>query len=119
MPEPLDLSRLTELRELDGMTAQGWEEMVNGLIGSLGRVIDRLSAGLAGDDLEEVTQAAHLGRNDALMFGARELARALGTIEQAARTGNADRARRELPRVGSLWQQTLAAIEQVRSSPSQ
>jgi HPt (histidine-containing phosphotransfer) domain-containing protein len=114
MTEPLDLSRLTQLRELDGMTPRGWEEMVSGLIESLGGVIDRLGAGLAGEDLDEVTQAAHLGRNDALMFGAGELATALGAIERAARVGDADRARRELPRVTSLWSQAHAAIDQLR-----
>ncbi len=120
MGDPLDLSRLTELRQLGGMTPEAWEETVLGLIESLSRVIERLDGALlrAEPDLTEATQAAHLGRNDALMLGSSQLAGALGAVEQAARGEDAALAIREFPRVKESWPGIRDALERLLSADS-
>ena len=118
MVEPLDSRRLLELRQLNGMTPGAWDQIVVGLIASLGQVVERVDQALARDDadLGEATQAAHLGRNDALMVGSGELAGALAVVEQAARDGDAALARREFPRVTELWPSIKAELERLLST---
>ena len=116
MVDPLDLRRLTELRELDGMSAEAWQEMVEDLIDSLTGVVDRVISTVKRGELDAAAQAAHLGRNDALMFGSGALARVLGAVEQAGRSGDRARAQEGLVSLQALWPETRAALESVRAA---
>jgi hypothetical protein len=64
-------------------------------------------------DLHRLAHAAHAGRNEALMVGARELADAFGQAEIAANAGDAHAAREALVRVESSWSSVRAEVEQL------
>ena len=80
--------------------------IVASVLTSMTDAIEEVENGMAADDLDRVTRAAHRCRNDALALGARPLLKALTDLEAAARDHDGARASRALIRVREVWPPT-------------
>ncbi|MGA2924460.1 MAG: Hpt domain-containing protein [Solirubrobacteraceae bacterium] len=109
----VDLRRLGELQHVLGTDASN---ILQGLLDSMRGAIDRIEHALAGGDLGEVANAAHVCRNDGLMVGAHELLAVLQTVEQAARAGELAVARAALAPLREVWPGTRDALERALRS---
>jgi hypothetical protein len=110
MDASLDLRRLTDLRDLEGMTPAAWEQLVDEVGVSIRDCARRLESALAQGELANAVQATHRARNDAVMLGAGELNEALGVVERAARAGDLAGSRAHLDAVRVALAATLEAL---------
>jgi hypothetical protein len=112
----LDTERLAQLRvfsdaELRQITADVIEAVTAQLQG--------LHEALASRDLRTAADAAHRGRNEALLVGARELCEAFSSLEQAARGGDSSQAEKAAQAAGELWPATRKAIARIHGPMDQ
>jgi hypothetical protein len=99
VPDELDLRRLAQLPQELGLELS---EILETLIAELDRAIGDARTALEAGDLDTVADAAHAGRNSALMIDARPLMEALGELERDAAAG-APSAAASLERVAASW----------------
>ena len=99
----LDLERVAKLEDILGSELS---EILASLVAGMGEQIERAEEGLADDRLQDVTQAAHRCRNDALMVGAQPLLAALNELEDASRAGRLEDAREAMRRLREVWPDT-------------
>jgi hypothetical protein len=88
-------------------------EIVDGVVASVADVRREIDAGMTVGDLAAVAQAAHRGRNEALLVGARELDAAFAAIEAAARHGRSADVHAGVATVADLWPPTSSAIGRI------
>ncbi len=99
----LDLERVAKLEDILGSELP---EILASLVAGMTEQIERAEEGLADDRLQDVTQAAHRCRNDALMVGAQPLLAALSELEDASRAGRLEDAREAMNRLREVWPET-------------
>jgi len=104
----LDVSRLSELRELLGTEVPA---IVHTLVTELTAAMARIEEGLRSSDLPEVAAAAHAGRNSALMIDAQPVLRALKQIENCARGGELEGATAAGAQLHRAWPRLRAQLE--------
>jgi hypothetical protein len=109
-----DLERIAELQDVMGTEAGA---IVASMLRNMTAAIDEVEAAFAAGELDRVTQAAHLCRNDALMVGATELQRALSALEIATRGHDEPGARDALERVNAIWPATRDQLAEVSRPP--
>lgn len=107
----LDADRLAQLSvfsetELRTITAD--------VIDAVAEQLARIETALGAADLASAADAAHRARNETLLVGAVELSQAFTSLEQAARGGAREHARRAAVTAQDLWPATRAAIARVR-----
>jgi hypothetical protein len=95
-----DLERIAELQDVMGTEAGA---IVASMLRNMTAAIDEVEAAFAAGELDRVTQAAHLCRNDALMLNAKPLLEALTALEAAARDLDESRARDMLGQLRAVW----------------
>ncbi len=78
--------------------------------------LDELHAGLDGGNLEQAGFAAHALKSAALSLGGRRFAAVAGACEAAARTGDADTARREAQRLRPEFRTLCKALTELAQS---
>jgi hypothetical protein len=98
-----DLDRIAELQEVMGARAG---KIVASMLRAMTAAIDEVEAAFAAGELDRVTQAAHLCRNDALMLSAKPLLVALTALEAATRDHDESRAREALEQLRAVWPAT-------------
>ena len=98
-----DLERIAELQDVMGTQAG---TIVASMLRNMTAAIDEVEAGFAAGELDRVTQAAHLCRNDALMLSAKPLLDALTALEAATRDLDESRARDALEQLRVVWPAT-------------
>ena len=79
----------------------------------LDRLIRAAGVAAAAGDFKQLFQAAHGGRNLAMLVGAGELSSAFGSLTAAALERDGGRARAAAAHVSALWPATRNAIERV------
>jgi hypothetical protein len=104
-----DLDRIAELQDVMGSEAG---KIVASMLRNMTAAIDEVEAGFAAEDLDRVTQAAHLCRNDALMLSAQPLLDALTALEAATRDHDESRAREALEALRAVWPATREQLEE-------
>jgi hypothetical protein len=104
-----DLDRIAELQEVMGTKASA---IVASMLRNMTSAIDEVEAAFDAGELDRVTQAAHLCRNDALMLGAKPLLDALTALEAAARDHDESRAREALEGLRAVWPATREHLAQ-------
>jgi hypothetical protein len=110
----VDLDRIAELQDVMGADAA---TIVASMLRTMTAAIDDVEAALAGGDLDRVTQAAHLCRNDALMLGAKPMLDALTALEAASRDHDGSRAREALDGVRTVWPATREQLAAAGRTP--
>jgi hypothetical protein len=98
-----DLERIAELQDVMGTRAG---TIVASMLRNMTAAIDEVEAAFAAGELDRVTQAAHLCRNDALMLSAKPLLDALAALEAATRDLDESRAREALEQLRAVWPAT-------------
>lgn len=88
-------------------------EIAKGVIEGTAEVLDAIETGIESGDLAAVVQAAHRGRNEALLVGARELDGVFATLEAAARRSELQVMRESIASLRTLWPATRSAIERL------
>lgn len=83
----------------------------------LGASVDAARAALDANDFGALFQAAHSGRNVALIVGARDLLGALAQLTRAALASEESAAQDAMERTVAVWPATRIAIEHLRGSP--
>jgi HPt (histidine-containing phosphotransfer) domain-containing protein len=73
--------------------------------------IEQAQRALADDRLQDVVQAAHGCRNDALMVGAQPLLTALTELEDASRGDRVQDAHAAMQRLSDIWPQTRDELQ--------
>jgi hypothetical protein len=106
----LDADRLAQLRVF---TDSEVRQIMSDVIDAVTAQLERLSAAVPSGDLKGAAEAAHRGRNEALLIGARELCDALTSLERAARAGDHAAMRGAADLAHELWPATEAAIKRV------
>jgi hypothetical protein len=106
----LDTERLAQLHvfsqaELRQITAD--------VIDAVAEQLESLAAALPSRDFASAAEAAHRGRNETLLVGARELCDAFTSLERAARARDADSAEEADAAARRLWPATSAAIRRI------
>jgi hypothetical protein len=109
-PDALDPARVDELRVF---TREELKVVAAEVIRSVSAGIEAAHVAAASGDMRGLAQAAHAGRNEALMVGARALADDFGQAEIAANAGDARAAREAIARVESSWSTVRPAVEQL------
>ena len=104
----LDAGRL---RDLEVFTETELRDIGRGAILALAQQLDTLAEALAEGNLPAAADAAHRARNETQLVGARELSDALGSLEDAARSGRDRVAREAASAARGLWPSTREAIE--------
>jgi HPt (histidine-containing phosphotransfer) domain-containing protein len=99
----LDLERVAKLESLLGADLP---EIVGSLVASMSTQIARVEEALAAGRLQDVTEAAHRCRNDALMVGAQPLLAALTDLETASRSARQGSANQAMKRLREVWPET-------------
>jgi HPt (histidine-containing phosphotransfer) domain-containing protein len=102
------------LEALTVFSADELSEIAEGVIQGTVEMIDAIDTALGRDDLPAVVQAAHRGRNEALLVGARELEGAFSAVEAAARRGQLEALTEAIESIGAVWPETRSAIERIR-----
>lgn len=106
----LDAGRLAQLRVFtDGELRQ----ITRGAIDSISEQLTRLGEALPAGELRSAAEAAHRGKNETLLVGARELCAAFTELEDRAREGNLQGAERAAGIARGVWPQTRSAIERI------
>lgn len=104
----LDLERVAKLEDILGSELS---EILASLVAGMDEQIERAEEGLADDRLQDVTQAAHRCRNDALMVGAQPMLAALSELEDASRAGRLEDAHEAMRRLREVWPETRSELQ--------
>lgn len=104
----LDAGRLRDLRIF---SENELREIGRRATSTIAAQLEAVDQALARQDLAAAGEAAHRARNEALLMGARELAEALGSIEEAVRSERSSQAREAAGQARALWPPTREAIE--------
>jgi HPt (histidine-containing phosphotransfer) domain-containing protein len=108
---------LEQILRLQGVMGSDVGTIVASVLTSMTDAIEEVENGMAADDLDRVTRAAHRCRNDALALGARPLLKALTDLEAAARDYDGARASRALIRVREVWPLTREELAASANPP--
>jgi HPt (histidine-containing phosphotransfer) domain-containing protein len=106
----LDADRLAQLRVF---TEAEVRQIMADVIDAVTAQLEHLHSALPSRDFKSAADAAHRGRNETLLIGARELCDAFTSLEQAARAGDATRAEGAAKIARELWPATQTAITRV------
>ena len=98
-----DLKRIAELQDVMGAETS---RIVASMLRNMTASIDEVEAAFADGELDRVTHAAHLCRNDALMLSATPMLDALTALEAATRDHDESRAREALEQLRAVWPAT-------------
>ncbi len=109
----LDADRLAQLRVFSDLELR---QIASGVIDAIAEQLRRVEQALPARDLVTAAEAAHRGRNETLLVGARELCDAFTALEEAARGGQLGAADDVAATVRGLWPGTRAAIERIMDS---
>lgn len=104
----LDLERVAKLESILGSQLP---EILASLVGSMSGRIAQAERALADDRLQDVTQAAHGCRNDALMIGAQPMLAALNDLEDASRGNRVQDAHAAMQRLRDVWPETRDELQ--------
>ena len=104
----LDLERIAKLESILGSDLP---EILGSLVASMSARIEQAEQALADGRLQDVTQAAHGCRNDALMVEAQPMLAALNELEDASRGARLDDARAAMQRLGDIWPETRDELQ--------
>jgi HPt (histidine-containing phosphotransfer) domain-containing protein len=108
---------LRRLRELPTLLGAELPAIIATLVSELNRAADQLQTAIASGDWDAAEQAAHAGRNSALMLNARPLLGAFSQAEQAARRADPSAARAAHARVERVWPALRAQLQAEAESP--
>jgi HPt (histidine-containing phosphotransfer) domain-containing protein len=109
-PIRLDAERVAELKVFE---ADELSEIANETIASLDELSTQLTQAISSGDLRGAASLAHAARGEAMVVGAMELVGELQSFEDALHDGDPARALEGADRIGELWPDTRAAIEQL------
>ena len=112
-PRELDLARLIDLERVLGSSLK---EIIAGLIAELEGAVSEVEAAAAVDDLPRAAQAAHAGRNSALMLDARPTLDALATVESGARAGDRAAVGAGTHELGVAWPALRRRLQQAAAA---
>jgi HPt (histidine-containing phosphotransfer) domain-containing protein len=104
----LDLERVAKLEEILGSELP---EILATLVAGIDEQVERAEAALADGCLQDVTQAAHRCRNDALMVGAQPMLAALSELEDASRSDRLEDAHAAMHRLREVWPETRSELQ--------
>lgn len=104
----LDLERVANLESILGSDLP---EILASLAASMSARIAQAEEALADGRLQDLTQAAHACRNDALMVGAQPLLAALSELEGASRGGRLEDANAAMQRLRYVWPETRDELQ--------
>jgi HPt (histidine-containing phosphotransfer) domain-containing protein len=110
----LDTERL---RDLEIFSQSELEVIGRRAIDEISRHLNAVDDAVAGQDLTVAGEAAHGARNEALLMGARELAEAFQSVEDAARAGDGSGVGEAVGRARALWPSTREAIALATERP--
>jgi HPt (histidine-containing phosphotransfer) domain-containing protein len=88
-------------------------EIVTEVVTSIAQLIEQSSAAILGDDFTGAAEAAHRGRNEALVIGARDLGKVFEALESAAHDEDRDRVLEGVRQLRAQWPAACAAIERL------
>jgi hypothetical protein len=97
---------LEQILRLQGVMGSDPAAIVASLLRSMTEAMGALEDAVAAGHLDRATQAAHRGRNDALVLGARPLLKALTDLEAAGRDHDEARVADALVHVRAAWAPT-------------
>jgi HPt (histidine-containing phosphotransfer) domain-containing protein len=103
----LDAERL---RDLQVFNQKELEDIGRRAIDAISQQLDELDRAVGGQDLAAAGEAAHRARNEALLLGARELAEAFQSVEDATRADLGSGAAEAAVAARALWPPTREAI---------
>src|SRR5438309_8201328 len=106
----LDLERVAKLESILGSDLP---EILASLVASMSARIVQAEEALADNRLQDVTQAAHGCRNDALMVGAQPMLAALNELEDASRSDRLEATHVAMKRLREVWPQTRDELQRV------
>ena len=104
----LDLERVAKLESILGSELP---EILASLVASMSARMAHAEEALADGRLQDVTQAAHGCRNDALMVGAQPMLAALDELEDASRGDRLQDARAAMQRLHGVWPETRDELQ--------
>ena len=104
----LDLERVAKLEDVLGSKLS---EILASLVAGMEEQVERAEKALADGRLQDVTQAAHRCRNDALMVGAQPMLAALSELEDASRGDRLEDARAAMQRLREVWPETRSELQ--------
>jgi HPt (histidine-containing phosphotransfer) domain-containing protein len=104
----LDLERVAKLEKILGSDLA---EIVASLVGGMSARVEQAEQALADDRLQDVIQAAHGCRNDALMVGAQPMLAALSELEDASRGNRVEDAHAAMSRLRDVWPETRDELQ--------
>jgi HPt (histidine-containing phosphotransfer) domain-containing protein len=104
----LDLERVAKLENILGSDLP---EIVASLVAGMSARITQAGEALADGRLQDVTQAAHGCRNDALMVGAQPMLTALNELEEASRGDRLEDARVAMQQLLDIWPETRDELQ--------
>jgi hypothetical protein len=110
----LELDRLAQIQAVMG---EKLPEIVRGITEGLTTAISQVDDAMRSGELERAAKAAHAGRNDALMIGAKQLLSSLTTIETSAREGQTEPAMEALADLHEIWPPTLEELQRIAAGP--
>ena len=102
---------LRRLRELEASLDADLPAIITMLLAELTRALEQLRAAISAGDWPSAEQAAHAGRNSALMLDAGTLLGVLGEAERAARRADLPTARAAQDRLALVWPALRARLE--------
>jgi HPt (histidine-containing phosphotransfer) domain-containing protein len=105
----LDLERVAKLESILGSDLP---DILSSLVASMAARIAQAEEALTDGRLQDLTQAAHGCRNDALMVGAQPMLGALNELEDASRADRLEDARGAMQRLLDVWPETRAELQQ-------
>jgi HPt (histidine-containing phosphotransfer) domain-containing protein len=106
----LDVDRVAKL---EGILGADLGQIVASLVASMATQVDRAEQALQAERLQDVTQAVHQCRNDALMVGAQPLLARLNDVEHASRRGRLQETRAAMQRLREVWPETRDELQRV------
>jgi HPt (histidine-containing phosphotransfer) domain-containing protein len=110
----LDLERVAKLESVLGSDLP---EILASLVASMSARVAQAEEALADGRLQDVTQAAHGCRNDALMVGAQPMLAALNDLEDASRADRLQDACGAMQRLRDVWPETRDELQRAVHGP--
>lgn len=104
----LDLERVAKL---EGVLGADLPEIVESLVASMSAQIEQAERALAAKRLQDVTQAAHACRNDALMLSAQPMLSTLNELEDASRSERLGATHTAMQRLRDVWAETREELQ--------